>query len=331
MVAAMSVPADAAPSRLDTYASLIGIRGFEEHAQDLFSRSLIRGSIHLGIGQEAVALGARLGSRPGDLVVPTYRGHAYALAWGMSFDAAFGELLGRVTGCCLGRGGSKHFADREKGVLPGNAIVAAGLPIGCGTALADRLDKRDRVTIVPFGDGATNQAAFHEALNLAAVWQLPIVFLCENNLYGEMTPLAHTVHIERLADRAAAYGMPGVQADGMDVQAVATVVGEAVDRARTGGGPTLVEALTYRFCGHMPGDTEPYRTREEVDRWRERDPIAGERGRLLRAGVDKADIQGRDTAVAAALDAAESAALAAPLPDVADLALGTADWMEWER
>ena len=322
---------DANSSRLETYASLIGIRGFEERAQELFSRSLIRGSIHLGIGQEAVAVGARLGSRAGDLVVPTYRGHAYALAWGMSFDAAFGELLGRVTGCCRGRGGSKHFADREKGILPGNAIVAAGLPIGCGTALADRLDKRDRVTIVPFGDGATNQAAFHEALNLAAVWSLPVVFLCENNLYGEMTPLASTVRIERLADRAAAYGMPGVQADGMDVEAVAAVVGEAVDRARSAGGPTLVEALTYRFCGHMPGDTEPYRTRDEVDRWRQRDPITIQRERMLRGGVGEADIRDRDQSVATALGAAENAALAAPLPDVSDIALGTAGWMECER
>jgi TPP-dependent pyruvate/acetoin dehydrogenase alpha subunit len=323
--------AQANPSELDIYAILIGIRGFEEHAQDLFSRSLIRGSTHLGIGQEAVAVGARLGSRPGDLVVPTYRGHAYALAWGMSFDAAFGELLGRVTGCCSGRGGSKHFADREKGVLPGNAIVAAGLPIGCGTALADRLDKRDRVTIVPFGDGATNQAAFHEALNLAAVWSLPIVFLCENNLYGEMTPVGRTVRIERLADRAAAYGMPGFQADGMDVHAVAAAIGEAVGRARSGGGPTLVEALTYRFCGHMPGDTEPYRTRDEVDRWRERDPITSQRDVLLRAGVGVSEIQDRETSVAAALAVAEEGALAAPPPETVDIALGAAEWMEWER
>ena len=323
--------ADANPSELDVYERLIGIRGFEEHAQDLFSRSLIRGSTHLAIGQEAVAVGARLGSRPGDLVVPTYRGHAYALAWGMSFDAAFGELLGRETGCCSGRGGSKHFADREQGVLPGNAIVAAGLPIGCGTALADRLDKRERVTIVPFGDGATNQAAFHEALNLAAVWGLPIVFLCENNLYGEMTPVGHTVRIERLADRAAGYGMPGVQTDGMDVHAVAATIGEAVDRARSGGGPTLVEALTYRFCGHMPGDTEPYRTREEVDQWRARDPITSQRGVLLRAGIDEAEVHGREKSVAAALAAAEEGAIAAPAPKTADIALGAAEWMEWER
>ena len=323
--------AEANPSELDIYAGLIGIRGFEEHAQDLFSRSLIRGSTHLGIGQEAVAVGARLGSHPGDLVVPTYRGHAYALAWGMRFDAAFGELLGRVTGCCQGRGGSKHFADREKGVLPGNAIVAAGLPIGCGTALAYRLAKRDRVTIVPFGDGATNQAAFHEALNLAAVWSLPIVFLCENNLYGEMTPVGRTVRIERLADRAASYGTPGVQTDGMDVHAVAAAIGEAAARARSGGGPTLVEALTYRFCGHMPGDTEPYRTREEVDRWRERDPITSQREALLRAGHGEAEIKASEASVAASLEAAEAAALAAPPPDVADIALGAADWMEWER
>ncbi len=326
-----SVEIDFASAQLATYAVLLGIRGFEERAQDLYARSLVRGSIHLGIGQEAVAVGARLGSRPGDLVVPTYRGHAYALAWGMPFDAGFGELLGRATGCSGGRGGSKHFADSDRGVLPGNAIVAAGLPIGCGTALADRLDRRPRVTIVPFGDGATNQAAFHEALNLAAVWSLPVIFLCENNLYGEMTPVGRTVRIERLADRAAAYGMPGFQADGMDVEAVESAIRSAAERARDGGGPTLIEALTYRFCGHMPGDSERYRTRAEVDRWRERDPVRTWRDGVLRAGVGEWQVVATEASVTASLAAAEAAALDAPLPDVADIGLGTADWMEWQR
>ena len=327
----MSSPTIESKPQLETYASLLGIRGFEERAQDLFSRSLIRGSIHLGIGQEAVAVGARLASAPGDLVVPTYRGHAYALAWGMSFDAAFGELLGRETGCCRGRGGSKHFADASLGILPGNAIVAAGLPIGCGTALADQLDGRARVTFVPFGDGATNQAAFHEAMNLAAIWKLPVIFLCENNLYSEMTPIAGMVNVERLSDRAAAYGMPGVRVDGMDTLAVAEVLRAAADRARGGGGPTMVEAMTYRFCGHMPGDSEVYRSREEVKRWRERDPIRLFRDSLAEAGVTVDAIAAREASVETALERAEAAAIEAPMPDVAALGLGTADWMEWQR
>ncbi len=327
----MSSPTIESKPQLETYASLLGIRRFEERAQDLFSRSLIRGSIHLGIGQEAVAVGARLASAPGDLVVPTYRGHAYALAWGMSFDAAFGELLGRETGCCRGRGGSKHFADASLGILPGNAIVAAGLPIGCGTALADQLDGRPRVTFVPFGDGATNQAAFHEAMNLAAIWKLPVVFLCENNLYSEMTPIAGMVNVERLSDRAAAYGMPGVRVDGMDTLAVAEVLSAAADRARGGGGPTMVEAMTYRFCGHMPGDSEVYRSREEVKRWRERDPIRLFRDSLAEAGVTVDAIAAREASVETALERAEAAAIEAPMPDAAALALGTADWMEWQR
>lgn len=322
---------ESATAQLETYSRLLGIRGFEERAQALFARSFVRGSIHLGIGQEAVAVGARLASEPGDLVVPTYRGHAYALAWGMSFDAAFGELLGRETGCCRGRGGSKHFGDRSLGILPGNAIVAAGLPIACGTALADQLDGRARVTFVPFGDGATNQAAFHEALNLAAIWKLPVVFLCENNLYSEMTPIAAMVNVERLADRAAAYGMPGVEIDGMDTLAVAASVRSAAERARSGAGPSLVEALTYRFCGHMPGDNEVYRTRDEVQRWRERDPIRLFRAEIARAGVADSDLAACEAAVAAALDAAESAALDAPVPDAAAIGLGTADWMAWQR
>ncbi|HEY8870507.1 MAG TPA: thiamine pyrophosphate-dependent dehydrogenase E1 component subunit alpha [Candidatus Limnocylindrales bacterium] len=318
-------------AQLGAYASLLGIRGFEERAQDLFSRSQIRGSIHLGIGQEGVAVGARLGGLPGDLVVPTYRGHAYALAWGMSYDAAFGELLGRETGCCRGRGGSKHFADHELGILPGNAVVAAGLPIACGTALADKLDGRPRVTFVPFGDGATNQAAFHEAMNLAAIWKLPVVFLCENNLYSEMTPIAGMVAIERLVDRAAAYGMAGVQVDGMDTLAVEGVLRAAAEHARTGAGPTFVEALTYRFCGHMPGDTESYRSRDEVRQWRERDPLPLFRHGLIGAGFGADRLGAIEASVARELDAAQARAIAAPAPDVAAIGVGAADWMVWQR
>lgn len=307
------------------------IREFETRAERLFAAGAIRGSTHLAIGQEACAVGARLGSRDGDLVAPTYRGHHYALAWGIPVEQAFGELLGRETGCNRGRGGSKHFSDASRGVLPANAIVAAALPIACGTALRAKLDGDDQVTIVPFGDGATNQAVFHEAMNQAAIWDLPVVFLCENNLYSEMTPIARMVRVDRLADRAAAYGMPGVRVDGMDVVAVADAVAEAADRARSGGGPTFIEAMTYRFCGHMPGDTEPYRSPEEVESWRPRDPLTLMRARIAQLGVSTLDLDGIAARAASVVDAAQRAAEAAPRPDGTDILVGAAPWMEASR
>lgn len=313
------------------FESMLTIRRFEERAQDLFAASSIRGSIHLGIGQEAVAVGARLASRPGDIVAPTYRGHAYALAWGLSPDAGFRELLGRDSGSNRGRGGSKHFADVKNGVLPSNAIVAASLPIACGTALAAKLDGTRLVTIVPFGDGATNQGAFHEALNLAAIWDLPVIFLCENNLYSEMTPISTMVRVPALVDRAAAYGIPGESCDGMDLESVTETVGAAVVRARAGLGPTLIEARTYRFCGHMPGDSEPYRTKEEVAAWRDRDPITSTRIRLRDRGIDDQEMDEIAARIEDGLERAQTEALAAPEPDPAAIGLGAADWMEYHR
>ena len=282
------------------------LRTFEEQTERLYFDGRIRGSVHLGIGQEAVAVGARIGSRQGDLVLPTYRGHNYALAWGVPLAAAFAELLGRETGCNRGRGGSKHFADAARGVFPGNALVAAALPIACGTALKARLDGDAQVSIVPFGDGATNQAVFHEALNLAVIWKLPVIFLCENNLYSEMTPVAAMTPFNDMADRGRAYGMPAHIVDGMDVEAVASAVGNAAQRARAGDGPTFLEAKTYRFCGHMPGDTESYRERDEVASWRERDPIRLTRNDLLRRGVPETDLSAIERKLAEAVPSGSS-------------------------
>lgn len=307
------------------------IRQFELRAEKLFAAGAIRGSTHLAIGQEACAVGARLGTRPGDLVAPTYRGHHYALAWGIPLDDAFGELLGRETGCNRGRGGSKHFSDAQRGVLPANAIVAAALPIACGTALRAKLDGLDQVTVVPFGDGATNQAVFHEALNQAAIWDLPVVFLCENNLYSEMTPIASMVKVDRLADRSAAYGVPGHRIDGMNVNAVAEAVSEAASRARAGRGPTFIEAMTYRFCGHMPGDSEPYRTKDEVKQWRERDPLVLTRHALADAGVTTAALDEIAETAERSVDAALAVAQTAPTPSIEELALGAPAWMEARR
>jgi TPP-dependent pyruvate/acetoin dehydrogenase alpha subunit len=313
------------------FAEMLRIRGFEERAQDLYAKLKFKGSTHLGIGQEAVAVGARLGLAEGDLVAPTYRGHAYALAWGLSSFEGFAELLGRAAGSNKGRGGSKHIGSARLGVLPGNAIVAANLPIAVGSALRAKLDGDDDVTVAVFGDGATNQAAFHEALNLAAIWRLPVIFLCENNLYSEMTPIADTVRVARLADRGLAYGIPGVQVDGMSVGAVADVIRSAADTARAGEGPTFVEAMTYRYCGHMPGDAGEYRTKEEVAAWKARDPIDTHEVLLQQAGKTPGETAAIRARVASDLAVAEAEALAAPLPDPASIALGAAPWMETVR
>lgn len=317
---------------LHAYGSMLRIRGFEERIERLFAQGRVRGSTHLGIGQEAVAVGTRAGLRDGDLVFPTYRGHAWALAWGMSLGSGFGEILGRASGCARGRAGSKHFVDVEQGVLPGNAIVAGALPIACGSALAAQMDGRDEVSVAVFGDGATNQAAFHEALNQAQVWKLPVLFVIENNLYSEMTPIAAMVGDGVvLHERAAAYGMRSTTVDGMDLEMVADAVAEAAERARAGAGPTLLEAETYRFCGHMSGDFEPYRTADEVEHWRERDPLRITRARLLESGHEEERLANLEHDVERELDAALAEAEGAPEPSVEELALGTSEWMETTR
>lgn len=313
------------------FSEMLRIRGFEERAESLYAKLKFKGSTHVAIGQEAVSVGARLGLREGDYVAPTYRGHPYALAWGMTSAEGFAELLGREAGSNSGRGGSKHFGSARLRVLPGNAIVAANLPIACGTALKAKLDDENDVSLAVFGDGATNQAAFHEALNLASVWNLPVIFLCENNLYSEMTPIADTVRVAKLADRASAYGMPGYQVDGMSVSAVAEGVAAAADRARGGSGPTLIEALTYRYCGHMPGDIGEYRTKEEVARWKERDAIDACEALLHQEGLTSDETAAIRRRVADELAVAEAEALAAPLPDPSTIALGAAPWMETTR
>lgn len=323
--------AQAVPVLLELYDQMARLRAFEERIESLFSRGMVRGSTHLGIGQEAVAVGARAGTRPGDLVAPTYRGHNWALAWGVPLQACFGEILGRTSGCNRGFGGSKHLADAAHGVLPCNAIVAAALPIACGTAWRARLDGQDQVTVVPFGDGATNQAVFHEALNLATIWKLPVIFLCENNRYSEMTPIAAMAPYAEMVRRADSYDMPAESVDGMDVEAVASAVERAAARARAGEGPTLLEAHTYRFCGHMPGDNEPYRTPEEVAEERKRDPLLLAARKLLDCGVDQTELAAVTTQVAVDIDAAEQTAMEARPPDLDMLAVGTADFMGASR
>lgn len=258
---------------LQMYRTMLLIRRFEEQCIQLYQTGQIRGSLHPCIGQEATAVGACFALRRDDYMTCTYRGHGQAIAKGLDPKEAMAELLGRRTGCSKGKGGSMHFTDPAVGLLGENAIVGAGIPIAVGAALAAQMDKSDRVAITFFGDGAVNQGAFHEGLNLAAIWQAPVIFFCENNLYSEMTPIRAMVHIEHLSERAAAYGIPATRVDGYDVLAVYQATAEAVARARTGGGPTFIEAMTYRLVGHMVGDSEPYRTRDEVNEWRQRDPL----------------------------------------------------------
>ncbi len=308
---------------VDAYRSMVRIRRFEEICLDLHRKGLIRGSIHLGNGQEAVAVGACLALQPDDWVAITYRSHAQCLAKGISAGPLLAEMLGRADGVCRGKGGSMHLGDMSKGVIPANAIVGSGLPIATGVALSLQLDKVPKVIVAFHGDGALNQGSWHEAMNLAAVWALPVIFLCENNLYSEMTPIRDMVRIARLADRAAGYGIPSEQVDGNDVQAVYGAVCSAVERARSGAGPYFLEALTYRLTGHYQADAETYRSRDEVDAWRLRDPLTQARGALMAEGVKSGDITAVEQAVDAELKDATEWALGRPFA-VADEAFAGA-------
>jgi acetoin:2,6-dichlorophenolindophenol oxidoreductase subunit alpha len=279
---------------LDAYRSMILSRTFEERCAELFRENYIRGSLHLSIGQEAVAVGTALALRQDDYLLTTYRGHGHALAKGISVRAAMAEMMGRSTGCCKGKGGSMHWTDVTNGIMPANAIVGGNIPIAVGCALAAKLDRLDRVAAVFFGDGAVNQGAFHEAINLAAIWKAPVIMICENNLYSEMTPIAAMVTNENLAERAVAYRVRAEIVDGNDVEVMYEAVQRAVEGARRGEGPTFVEAKTYRLSGHMVGDSEIYRSREEVEQWRLRDPLTLTRATLLERGVTTNEIEAEE-------------------------------------
>lgn len=270
---------------LALYKTMYEIRRVERRLEELFRAGEIYGSLHLCIGQEATVTGACRALKNGDYITATYRGHGATLAKGTSIDAVIAELFGRETGCCKGRGGSMLLADIAVGNLGCSGIVAGGIPIAVGAALSARLAKNGRVALTFFGEGATNQGAFHESLNMAGLWKLPCIFFCENNLYAEMTPIAKEASIARIADRGCANGVPGIVVDGNDVEAVLRVTGEAADRARKGLGPTLIEALTYRLTGHMFGDPETYRSKDEVESWRLRDPLVRTRNKLIDSGA----------------------------------------------
>lgn len=263
---------------------MLEIRLSEENIQDLFLQNLVRGTTHLCIGQEASSVGIASALQPGDTVTCTYRGHGHALAMGMSIKSMMAEMMGKASGACGGRGGSMHMTAGELGLLGANAIVGAQLPIAVGAGLSAQVRGEKRVSIGIFGEGTANIGAFHESLNLAAVWKLPVLFICENNLYGEYSPMRVTTPVDNIADRAAAYAMPGVIVDGQDVEAVYDAVCQAAERARAGDGPTLLEIKTYRYRGHSRTDQAPYRTPGELEKWLERDPITLLKEKMIAAG-----------------------------------------------
>lgn len=300
--------------------AMLRIRFFEDEVKEMFTAGVVRGSTHLCQGQEGVAVGVCGALRPGDTMTCTYRGHGAVLAMGAPLDRAFGELLGKTHGLCKGKGGSMHFTDVTVGALGSNAIVGGHLPVTAGAALAAQYLRTGAVSVAFLGDGATNIGAFHESLNLAAIWRLPAIFVIENNHYGEYSPLVSTTPVEQLAVRARSYAMPGVPVDGNDVVAVRSVTREAVRRARAGDGPTLIEADTYRQQGHSRSDPGTYRPPGELEAWLARDPIRRVEQALAAAGErTQAQLDALRADVAA--EVAEASARAQGWPEPAPEAL----------
>ena len=305
------------------YNTMQLIRRFEERVNELYLQGRIPSTLHLYIGQEAVATGVCANLRQDDFVLSTHRPHGHAIAKGVAPREILAELFGKVTGCCRAKGGSMHVGNMEVGMPPAVAIVGGSVPIAAGMALAAKMQGNDGVAVSFFGDGAANEGAWHEGLNIAAVWDLPVIFVCENNLYAASTPFSLAFKVEHVAERAAAYGMPGVLVDGMDVLAVYQASRAAVERARQGGGPTLIECTTYRYCGHSRSDPRTYRTREEEEEWKKRDPVPGFRQWLIGQGVYTGEqLDAIDEAVEQTFDEALEFAESSPEPDVAELYAG---------
>lgn len=302
---------------LALYRHMARVRHFEQQAYRLFMEGLVKGTSHLSIGQEAIAAGFAVAMRPDDYTFCTYRGHAHTLVRGAPMDGVMAELLGRATGICGGKGGSMHLTSVEHGAMGSYAIIGAHLVIANGAAWSASVRGSEQVTVCFFGDGTTNIGAFHEALNLAAVWRLPIVFVCENNRYMEYTPIGDVTAVPRpAADRASAYGLPPVVIDGNDPEAVLAAASEAIERARAGGGPSLIEAETYRHGGHSRADPGAYRPKEEVEAWLARDPIPTYHGTLLARGVGAGVLDAIEREAQDEVDAATASARSAPIPEL---------------
>src|SRR6201993_2717608 len=302
--------------RLRMYRMQVEIRTAEQRAFDLFLQNLVKGTSHLSLGQEAVAVGFAAAMRPGDLSFCTYRGHAHTLARGVPVEQVLGELMQRDNGLMRGKGGSMHLPSVAHGGMGSCPIIGAPLPIACGAALRAQYKGQDDVSVCFFGDGTTNIGAFHEALNFAAVWKLPVVFVCENNLYMEYTPIAEVTAVPHpAADRAAAYGLPRIVVDGNDADVVYRTALAAYDKARAGDGPSLIECLTYRHSGHSRADPAKYRPEGELEKWKkDRDPIKIYRERLRQFGIGDDVAAKIDAKVMKVIDDATTACKAAPMP-----------------
>src|SRR5271169_3979793 len=303
--------------RLELYRTQVTIREAEQRAYDLFLQNLVKGTSHLSLGQEAVAAGFAGAMKKGDLSFCTYRGHAHTLARGVSVEKVLGELMQRDNGLMRGKGGSMHLTSVEHGVMGSYAIIGAHLPIACGAAWRAQYKGAKDVSICFFGDGTTNIGAFHEALNFAAVWKLPVIFVCENNLYMEYTPIGDVTAVQHpAADRAASYGLERIIVDGNDADAVYRTAAAAYDKARAGGGPSIIECMTYRYSGHSRADPAKYRPEGELEKWKERDPIKTYRDRLKQLGIGEETILRIETDVKRDVDEATELCKAAPPPSL---------------
>src|ERR1700710_360653 len=302
-------------TRLELYRSQVNLREPEQRAYALFLQNLVKGTSHLSLGQEAIAAGFAAAMKQGDLSFCTYRGHAHTLARGVPMDRVLGELMGRDNGLMRGKGGSMHLTSVEHGVMGSYAIIGAHLPIPCGAAWRAQYKGDTDVSVCFFGDGTTNIGAFHEALNFAAVWKLPVVFVCENNLYMEYTPIGDVTAVPHpAADRASAYGLERIVIDGNDADAVYREAQKAYAKARAGEGPSLIECMTYRHSGHSRADPAKYRPEGELERWQERDPIKIYRERLKQFGISDDVVAAIDADVKERVDAATEACKASPMP-----------------
>jgi acetoin:2,6-dichlorophenolindophenol oxidoreductase subunit alpha len=270
---------------LDMLRRMLTIRRFEERVKKEFADTNVKGFVHLYIGEEAVAVGVCSNLRKDDYVTSTHRGHGHCIAKGVEVNGMMAELFGKKTGTCKGKGGSMHIADLELGMLGANGIVGGGLPIAIGAALSSKYRKSDQVAVAFFSDGALNQGTFHESMNIASIWKLPAIFVCENNGFAEATSIKYHTSVKDPTVRAGSYNMPGVRVDGMDVMAVSEAASEAVNRARRGDGPTFIVCDTYRYMGHFEGDDQTYRTKQDVEDWKTKDPILRLRDLMIREGA----------------------------------------------
>jgi len=307
-------------TRLELYRLQLELRYCEKRAYDLFLQNLIKGTTHLSLGQEAIAAGFGVAMRPDDWTFCTYRGHAHTLARGASMEGVLGELMGRQCGLLGGKGGSMHLTDVKKGAMGSYAIIGAHLPVAAGAAWSAQYRGTEQVAVCFFGDGTTNIGAFHEALNFSAVWKLPVIFVCENNLYMEYTPISAVTAVEHpAADRAASYGLPSIIVDGNDADAVYQVASEALAKARAGGGPSLIEAMTYRHSGHSRADPGKYRPEGELEKWLLRDPVVMYRERLLKLGINEPTLQDMEAEAMGKVDQATEISKASPAPSIDDI------------